>query len=87
MRLDQNEYQFLYAEGDMLVFMDTTSYEQIELQKEFVGDRSAFLQDGMMINVESYEEKPIGVSLPDQVTLEVAETEAVVKGQTRRQFL
>ncbi|MCF6199342.1 MAG: elongation factor P [Hyphomicrobiaceae bacterium] len=81
-RLDQDDYQYLYAEGDMLVFMDTTSYEQIELQKEFVGERAAFLQDGMMVKVESYEDKPIGVELPDQVTLEVAETEAVVKGQT-----
>ncbi|MCP4937355.1 MAG: elongation factor P [bacterium] len=81
-RLDQDEYQFLYAEGEMLVFMDTTSYEQIELQTEFVGERAAFLQDGMMVKVESFEEKPIGVALPDQVTLEVSETEAVVKGQT-----
>ncbi len=81
-RLDQKDYQYLYAEGDMLVFMDTDTYEQIELQKDFVGERAAFLQDGMMVKVESYEEKPIGVELPDQVTLEVAETEAVVKGQT-----
>ncbi len=81
-RLDQDEYQFLYAEGEMLVFMDTTSYEQIELHKDFVGERAAFLQDGTMVKVESYEEKPIGVELPDQVTLEVSETEAVVKGQT-----
>ena len=81
-RLDQNDYQFLYAEGEMLVFMDTTSYEQIELHKDFVGDRAAFLQDGTMVKVESFEEKPIGVELPAQVTLEVSETEAVVKGQT-----
>ncbi len=81
-RLDQNDYQYLYAEGEMLVFMDTTSYEQIELHKDFVGERAAFLQDGMMVKVESFEEKPIGVELPDQVTLEVSETEAVVKGQT-----
>ncbi len=81
-RLDQDEYQFLYAEGEMLVFMDTTSYEQIELHKDFVGERAAFLQDGTMVKVESFEEKPIGVELPDQVTLEVSETEAVVKGQT-----
>ncbi len=81
-RLDQDEYQYLYAEGEMLVFMDTTSYEQIELHKDFVGERAAFLQDGTMVKVESYEEKPIGVELPDQVTLEVSETEAVVKGQT-----
>jgi len=81
-RLEQKDYQYLYAEGDMLVFMDTNNYEQIELQKDFVGDRAAFLQDGMMVIVESFEEKPIGISLPDHVTLEVAETEAVVKGQT-----
>ena len=65
----------------MLVFMDTESYEQIELQAEFVGDRAAFLQDGMNVVVESHEGKPIGIRLPDQVTLEVSETEAVVKGK------
>lgn len=81
-RLEQKDFQFLYEEGEMLVFMDTESYEQLELQKEFVGDRRAFLQDGMMVTVELYEEKPIGISLPDQVTLEIAEADPVVKGQT-----
>lgn len=81
-RLEQKDYQFLYAESDMLVFMDTVTYEQLELQQEFVGDRSAFLQDGMMVTVESHEEKPIGIRLPDQVTLEISEADPVVKGQT-----
>lgn len=81
-RLEQKDYQYLYAEGEMLVFMDTESYEQLELQQEFVGDRSAFLQDGMMVTVESYEEKPIGIRLPDHVTLEITEADPVVKGQT-----
>ncbi|MBO6813235.1 MAG: elongation factor P [Rhizobiaceae bacterium] len=81
-RLEQKEYQFLYEEGDMLVFMDTESYEQLELQKEFVGERAAFLQDGMMVTVESHEERPIGINLPDQVTLEIQEADPVVKGQT-----
>lgn len=81
-RLEQKDYQFLYAEGEMLVFMDTSTYEQIELPKDFLGDRAAFLQDGMEVMVESHEDKPIGVSLPDQVTLEVVEAEPVVKGQT-----
>ena len=72
-RLEQKDYQFLYAEGDMLVFMDMTTYDQIELAKEFVGDRAAFLQDGMQVTVESHEGKPLGISLPDQVTLEVTE--------------
>lgn len=81
-RLEQKDHQFLYEEGDMLVFMDTETYEQISIAKDFVGDRAAFLQDGMQVVVESHEETPIGVKLPDQVTLEIAETEAVVKGQT-----
>ena len=81
-RLEQKDFQFLYEQGDALVFMDSESYEQLELQKDFVGDRAAFLQEGMIVTVELYEEKPIGISLPDQVVLEVVETEPVVKGQT-----
>ena len=81
-RLEQNDYQFLYEADGMLVFMNTDSYEQIELQSDFVGERTAFLQDGMMVVVESHEGRPIGVRLPDQVTLQVSETEPVVKGQT-----
>ncbi|MEM1376116.1 MAG: elongation factor P [Pseudomonadota bacterium] len=81
-RLEQKDFQYLYEEGDALVFMDNESYEQLELQKDFVGERSAFLQDGMVVTVEMHEEKPIGVRLPDTVVLEIAETEAVVKGQT-----
>jgi len=81
-RLEQKDFQYLYAEGEMLVFMDTETYEQLELQRDFVGDRSAFLQDGMTIGVELYEERPIGVKLPDQVTLKIEEADPVVKGQT-----
>jgi len=81
-RLEQKDYQYLYAEGEMLVFMDTTTYEQLELQTDFVGDRAAFLQDGMQVRVEMYEEKPIGVALPDTVVLEITEADPVVKGQT-----
>lgn len=81
-RLEQKDYQFLYADGDMLVFMDTDTYEQLQLPRDFVGERSAFLQDGMTVTVESHEGKPIGIALPDHVTLEVVEAEPVVKGQT-----
>ena len=48
-RLEQKDYQFLFANGDMLSFMDLESYEQIELPTDFLGDRAAFLQDGMQI--------------------------------------
>ena len=81
-RLEQKEFTYLYEQGDALVFMDSETYEQLELQKDFVGDRAAFLKEGMTVTVELYEEKPIGISLPPQVTLEVAEADPVVKGQT-----
>ena len=80
--LEKKDFQFLYEQGDSLVFMDVDSYEQLDLQKEFVGDRAAFLQDGMMVTVQLYGEKPIGVALPDQVVLAITEADPVVKGQT-----
>ena len=81
-RLEQNDYQFLYKQGEMLVFMDKENYEQLEIPTDFIGERAAFLQDGMTVVVESHEGRPIGVSLPDQVTLAVAEADPVVRGQT-----
>jgi elongation factor P len=81
-RLEMKDFTFLYAEGDSLVFMDIESYEQLELQKDFVGDRAAFLQDGMKVTVKVHEERPIGIALPDHVTLLITEADPVVKGQT-----
>lgn len=82
-RLDQRDYQYLYPEGEMLVFMNTETYEQISLHIDFVGEeRAAYLTDGMMVVVELYEDKPIGIELPQYVELEVIDTEPVVKGQT-----
>lgn len=81
-RLEQKKYQFLYESSDFLTFMDTETYEQIEFNRDFLGDQTAFLQDGMEVTVVSYEEKLIGIELPDQVTLEIVETEPTVKGQT-----
>ena len=81
--LEQKDYQYLYEQGDALVFMDTGTYEQIELQKDWVGeDQVQFLQDGMQVTIEFHEERPIGISLPETVVLEVMETEPTVKNQT-----
>lgn len=81
-RLEQKDHQFLYAEGDMLVFMDNENYEQIELPEEFVGEQSAYLQDGMIVRLNMHEGKALGIDLPEQVILEITETEPTVKGQT-----
>jgi elongation factor P len=81
-RLEQKDFTFLYEEGNSLVFMDKETYEQLQLEKDFVGERAAFLQDGMTVTVELHEERPIGIRLPEQVTLAIVEADPVVKGQT-----
>lgn len=81
-RLDQKPHTYLYAEGDMLVFMNSENYEQINLEAAFIGDKAAFLTDGMEVQLEFHEERAISVSIPEQVVLEITETEPVVKGQT-----
>ncbi|WP_394268865.1 elongation factor P [Qipengyuania sp.] len=81
-RLDQKEFQYLYNDGDSLVFMDKDSYEQINLPADLLGDASAFLTDGMDVTLELWDEKPISVALPEQVEATIVEADAVVKGQT-----
>jgi len=80
--LDKKDFQFLFASGDMLTFMDMETYDQIELATDFVGEQAQFLQDGMKTLVQLYEGKPIGIKLPVQVTLTVAEADPVLKGGT-----
>ncbi len=80
--LEQRDYQFLYSEGDLYTFMHGETYEQIELSGDDIGDDKVFMQDGMEVTIEFHEETPLGISLPEKVTLEVIETEAVIKGQT-----
>ncbi|MDH5749869.1 MAG: elongation factor P [Rhodospirillales bacterium] len=82
-RLDQKPHQYLFADGDMYTFMDSETYEQISLSGDLIGeDQTVYLQEGMIVNIESFEDSPISVQLPDTVVLEVTEADAVVKGQT-----
>lgn len=81
-RLDTKEFQYLYTDADKLVFMDTDNYEQISLDADMLGDEIAFLNDGMMVSLDLYDERPISVQLPDQIEAEIVEADAVVKGQT-----
>ncbi|MDO5620517.1 MAG: elongation factor P [Paracoccus sp. (in: a-proteobacteria)] len=81
-RLEQKDQQFLYETDGRLVFMDSDTYEQTELDAELLGDRRPFLQDGMMATVEYYGEEALSVSLPQKVICKIVETEPVVKGQT-----
>jgi elongation factor P len=81
-RLEQKDQQFLYENDGMLVFMDTETYEQVELPAEILGERRPFLQDGMTIVVEFHEAEALSARVPQKVTCQIVETEPVVKGQT-----
>ncbi|MET3826152.1 MULTISPECIES: elongation factor P [Sphingomonas] len=81
-RLDTVDFQFLFREGDTLTFMDKVNYEQISLDADILGDAAAFLQDGMDVVMELWEERPISVQLPDTIEALIVEADAVVKGQT-----
>ena len=81
-RLDQEEFQYLFADGDMLTFMNNENYEQISVPSDFVGEPLPFLQEGMTVIIESYEGSPISVELPETVVVQIEQADPVVKGQT-----
>jgi len=81
-RLETTDFQFLFREGDQLTFMDKINYEQITLPADLLGDAAAFLQDGMDVVMELYDERAISVQLPDTIEALIVEADAVVKGQT-----
>jgi elongation factor P len=80
--LENKDQTFLYETDGRLVFMDSETYEQTEIDAELLGDRRPFLQDGMMATVEYYGEEALNVSLPQKVRCQVVDTEPVQKGQT-----
>jgi elongation factor P len=80
--LERKDQQFLYETDGRLVFMDSETYEQVEIDADLLGDRRPFLQDGMTASVEYYGEEALNVRLPQKVKCRIAETEPVQKGQT-----
>jgi elongation factor P len=80
--LEQHEMQFLYGSGDEYHFMNTESFEQIVLDEEALGDAVKYLIPEFRVQVEFYEGRPIGVSLPKTVDLKVTHTEPGIRGAT-----
>ncbi|WP_108262372.1 elongation factor P [Mangrovicoccus ximenensis] len=80
--VDEREYDFLYDDGEGYHFMNPESYEQVTAAADVVGDAAAFLEPGMRVFLQTFEENPISIELPQRVTVEITETEPVVKGQT-----
>ena len=80
--LEEVPHVFLYKENNNLVFMNNSTFDQINIDENMIGEQSSFLQDGMMVMINIYNEEPVSVNMPDSCVLEVIETEAVIKGQT-----
>ena len=81
-QLELRPYQYLYGDDDNLTFMNTENFEQIDLKRALAGEQAVFLQDGMMVEIEFYDDEALSLQMPQKVILEVADTEPVVKGQT-----
>jgi elongation factor P len=80
--LDEREMQYLYNDGDHYYFMDTSSYEQVHISAEALGDSKDYLIPESVIRVEFYETEPVGIELPPTVDLVVKETVPGIKGAT-----
>ena len=80
--LEEHEMQYLYRDGDMFYFMNTETYDQINMSADDLGDAVGYLLPETKINVEFYDDKPMGVNLPVTVDLKVTETVPGIKGAT-----
>ena len=80
--LDEREMQYLYHEGDAYHFMDTSTYEQIHIGTDALGESVNYLKPEMTIQVEFYGEEPVGIELPQTVVLKVLDTVPGIKGAT-----
>src|SRR6202790_1197003 len=80
--VDEVAFEYLYSDGDTHHFMNTENYEQLALQNDIVGDTKEYLIPNLPVKIEYYDEKPIGVLLPDTVDLTVVETEQSIQKAT-----
>ena len=80
--LESRDMQFLYLEGEQLVFMDMTTYDQMHMDAEATDGKANYLKDGQECRVLLYNEKPLDIEIPASLVLEVTETEPGAKGDT-----
>lgn len=80
--VDDRDYDFLYEDGEGYHFMEPNSYEQITVSADIVGEQKVFLTDGLKVSLKTFDGVAIAIELPQKVTVEIVETEPVVKGQT-----
>lgn len=80
--LDSKKMQYLFSEGSQHTFMDTTSYEQVQLNDDLLGDQAVWLSENMVVDVNFYNDAAVTVTLPEKVEMDLVEADMTVKGQT-----
>ena len=80
--LDDKKFNFLYEDENSCHFMDQTNFEQIQVNKTLLGDKSKLLKENMEVEVQFYEDQALSVNLPSSVELKIENTDAAIKGQT-----
>ena len=81
-RIDSENYQYLYSSDTELIFMNNQTYEQISLDEKLIEEKKLLLKEGMIVQIELYDGKPVGVIFPETVVLKVINTEPAIKRQT-----
>ncbi|MBQ4875370.1 MAG: elongation factor P [Rickettsiaceae bacterium H1] len=80
--LDEEEYQYLYSDGEFITLMNQSTYEQFSVKKSLLGEKLAYLSDGIVVKALSHNEQIIRIKFPKHMVFVVAETEVSIKGQT-----
>ena len=80
--VEEIDYNFLYEDKEEFYFINNKTFEQLNIKKELMGEKSKFLKEGLDVKISLYEELPIKIDLPNQITCKIETTDAAIKGQT-----
>jgi len=80
--LEETNFNYLYADENNYFFMDPKTFEQTEIKKEIIGDKGKLLTENLQVSISFYNENPISIDLPNQVTCKIETTDVALKGQT-----
>jgi elongation factor P len=80
--VEDHDFSYLYQDGDGFHFMNQETFDQVIVPADIIGDQSVYFQEGMVVSLAMHEGVPVSIELPQKVTLEITDTEPVIKGQT-----
>ena len=80
--VDEVELNYLYEDGEKFFFINQKNFEQIEINKNIIGDKGKFLKENLKIKIKFYDDRAIGLELPNQLNFKIKSTDAALKGQT-----